>query len=65
MICDQKCGRSDFISLIDAVLLPMKRRIRLDDDALVRALFEFFDQRRLERLQCLGNLRKAPQPALV
>src|SRR6267378_3974332 len=42
--------------LIDIVLLPMQRRIGLNDDALARGLLELFDQRRLARLERLRNL---------
>ena len=35
------CGRE--VKLINIVLLPVQRRIGLDDDALARGLLEFFD----------------------
>jgi len=41
--------------LINIVLLPMQRGIRLNDDALARDLFEFFDQRGLARLEGFGD----------
>lgn len=43
--------------LINIVLLPMQRRVRLDDDGLARGALEILDQGRLARLQGLGDSR--------
>src|SRR6266404_1401211 len=45
-----------FRQSVNIVLLPMQRRIGLNDDALARGLLELFDQRRLARLERLRNL---------
>ena len=50
-------SRSMEATLINIVLLPMQRRVRLDDDGLARGVLEFFDQRRLARLQRFGDFR--------
>ena len=39
----------------------MQRRIRLDNNALLRPAFQLFDQRRFPRLQRLRNFRMYPQ----
>jgi hypothetical protein len=43
--------------LINIVLLPMQRWIRLDDDGLARGVLKVFDQGGLARLQGLGDFR--------
>jgi hypothetical protein len=45
------------IGLINIVLLPIQRRIRLNDDGLARGVLEVFDQGGLARLQGLGDSR--------
>src|SRR5580693_6303214 len=42
---------------IDIVLLPMQRRIRLNNHALLADRFQFFDQRAFARLQRFRNFR--------
>ena len=51
----QQKGRC--LYLINIVLLPMQRRIRLNDDGLARGVLEIFDQGGLARLQGLGDFR--------
>ena len=45
------------LTLINIVLLPMQRRVGLDDDGFARGALEIFDQGRLARFQGLGDFR--------
>src|SRR3979490_740903 len=59
ILCEAKRGFFELVRchLINIVLFPMQRWIGLNDDALVRGVLEFFDQRGFARLQRLGDLR--------
>src|SRR5579872_7445032 len=66
-LCEPSARRFDFqrvgsraswdLRLVNIVLLPMQRRIRLNHNALPRSLLKVLNQRSLARLKRLGDFR--------